>query len=430
MSRRSKRPRDVAAAPAAPGSVQNPNRLGALPLNAARADTVAPQPLQHEPGTIAPPASPLPANPNLAGSVPRRSADAIERAGQPTQATPAAVAPEGPRHAAKRAPEKAKRAGKERRKAEAPAPVAVPDARAGGESEERPRPWLFRRPPPVPRSGKVEIHGKVRTVASPPPRPTMWGRRYAVVYDVEGPRIRMAILWALLVAGALKVGPAGLTPLMALAAGLAGYQSARAWRTLGSKANPWVAALGAMAMTGCAAFGIRLLGIAVLALVFVALVVGVFDARRRSPVFEAAGTTVQCAVFVGLAAACVVLTLRLDISAVITLLVLVASYEIGDFIVGSGASSSLEGPFSGMLAMAIACGVMAVLRLPPFHGTTVWVFGGFVAVLAPLGQIMASAILPRADSRARALRRLDSLLIAAPVWVFIMGLYLAHLANS
>jgi len=42
-------------------------------------------------------------------------------------------------------------------------------------------------------------------------------------------------------------------------------------------------------------------------------------------------------------------------------------------------------------------------------------------VLAPAGQLFASALLPTAGSPASALRRLDSLLLAAPVWCIGIG---------
>jgi hypothetical protein len=56
------------------------------------------------------------------------------------------------------------------------------------------------------------------------------------------------------------------------------------------------------------------------------------------------------------------------------------------------------------------------------------VFGGFAAFCCPLGQIAASAILPSADARAPALRRLDSLLLLGPAWALLVGLLLQELA--
>ncbi len=47
-----------------------------------------------------------------------------------------------------------------------------------------------------------------------------------------------------------------------------------------------------------------------------------------------------------------------------------------------------------------------------------------MALLAPAGQLVASALLPSATTPASGLRRLDSLLLAAPVWVWGVGLVL------
>ena len=67
-----------------------------------------------------------------------------------------------------------------------------------------------------------------------------------------------------------------------------------------------------------------------------------------------------------------------------------------------------------------------VFRLQPFDGRIdAWVFGGLVAVLAPLGPVVASAALPTAATWVPALRRLDSYIVAAPLWASAMWSYLA-----
>ncbi len=47
---------------------------------------------------------------------------------------------------------------------------------------------------------------------------------------------------------------------------------------------------------------------------------------------------------------------------------------------------------------------------------------GITMLAAPLGQLLASAILPRAGAPASGLRRLDSLLLAAPIWAYSVGI--------
>jgi len=46
---------------------------------------------------------------------------------------------------------------------------------------------------------------------------------------------------------------------------------------------------------------------------------------------------------------------------------------------------------------------------------------GVAAVCCPVGQWIASAILPRPDAHAPALRRIDTLLLLAPLWVVAAG---------
>jgi hypothetical protein len=65
---------------------------------------------------------------------------------------------------------------------------------------------------------------------------------------------------------------------------------------------------------------------------------------------------------------------------------------------------------------------IALLRVPPFEAGDAWVFGGLTAVLAPMGQLAASLILPSAVAKAPALRRLDSLLLLAPLWAWATGI--------
>lgn len=271
---------------------------------------------------------------------------------------------------------------------------------------------------------QVTLRGKTRQVVTRSSRRSLLGRRYAVVYDVEGPRIRLGILWFAAVVAGLVVGPALLVPLYAASAGWAGHQIAMAWRAAGLPGDPWLAAAGAAAITAVAAFGVPLVGVVVLALVLLAVVIAASGDRRRAGLLAAAGTTMQSALFPGLAGAGVVLTLRLEIGATVVLLMLVAVYEIGDYVVGSGASSSFEGPAAGAVAVAVASFVVAVLRAPPFDGAEALVFGGFVAVGCPLGQLFGSAVLPSADAHAPALRRLDSLLVLAPAWALLIGIYL------
>ena len=111
-----------------------------------------------------------------------------------------------------------------------------------------------------------------------------------------------------------------------------------------------------------------------------------------------------------------VLLTRLDQGSAIALLLLASAYETGDYLVGSGARNPYEGPVAGIAAITVVTFIVSTLSISAFDVGQAWLFGGAVAVLAPLGQLLASALLPAAGAPAPALRRLDSLLLAAPVW--------------
>jgi hypothetical protein len=275
---------------------------------------------------------------------------------------------------------------------------------------------------------QVVIRGKARPVVHPSARPTLLGRRLAVSYDTSGPRVLLGVLWFALVIGALVLGPVALVPLYAAMAALAGLQTAAAWAQAGSGASPWVAATAGAAVVVGAAWGVGSMGLAIVAVTVLALAVSAVTWRAARPVLEAAGTSLLCGLPAGIGAAGVVLTLRLEIGAAVTLVLLVAAYEVGDYLVGSGASSSIEGPVAGIVAIAAMCFAVAVLRVPPFDGGAVFAFGGFAALCCPLGQVAASALLPDADVRAPALRRLDSLLLLGPTWALLVGLFMQELA--
>lgn len=284
---------------------------------------------------------------------------------------------------------------------------------------------------PARRGVRIRLQGPQPPAGPEPYEPKKGFRaRYAVVYDVTGPRVRLGVGWALLVGGALGFRPtrlAAVAVLYAIAAAWAAYQLLMAGRRHRPGGNLWVAAGGAAALpVASAAFGARGAGVVLLGMVAISLAAESVDADRREAVAAAAGRVVSCGAWVGLAGAGVVLTLRYEIGAVITLLVLVAVYEASDYIVGSGGSNPVEGPLAGVISIAVVTAIVAFLRVPPFRGTDAFAFGGLAAVACPAGQLVASALLPDPAAPAPALRRLDSLLILAPLWAWFVGLLLTR----
>ncbi len=246
-------------------------------------------------------------------------------------------------------------------------------------------------------------------------------RRYAVVYDIDGPRVRLGVLWFLLASMAMVVGPLPVALVYGGAAGLAGAQSATAWRRRRERPNRLLAAGMAGGMSLGACLGAGGAGLTILAGTALAIGAAAGDAGSRNPTSADAGWTIQCALPAGVAAMCMVLLTRLDQGSAIALLLLVSAYETGDYLVGSGARNPYEGPVAGIAAVVVITFIVSTLSISAFDFSEAWAFGAAVAVLAPSGQLFASALLPAAGAPASGLRRLDSLLLAAPVWCTAVG---------
>jgi hypothetical protein len=247
--------------------------------------------------------------------------------------------------------------------------------------------------------------------------------RYRLAYDAAGPKVRLGLLWFLLALGALRVGPVALAVLYGIVAAVAALQAAWARRMRPPRPFRPVSALVALGLPVAALAGTQVLGLAVLVAVGLALLAGYTGPPRRGHPIDVAAASLACGLFPGLACASLVLVRDVDLAAAIVLLVFVSAYEVGDFLVGSGAGNVVEGPAAGMIGLLVVAFTVSLLRPSTFHDAAgVWALAGMTAVLCPLGQLVASTLLPSGTAFAPALRRLDSLLLVAPLWaVLLMG---------
>lgn len=276
----------------------------------------------------------------------------------------------------------------------------------------------------VPVTGHVTIRGKERKVSGAKVRRTAIGQRYGVVYDTDGPKVTLGVLWFVGLLAGLFVGWWVVTFMFAIAAGWAALEASLRWRERGVAADPLVAGLGAAVVAGAGAAGARFVGGAILLVVAAAVAHVAISPIGRQHTLSAAGNTIGCAIPFGLAAASVILTNDLEIGAAVVLILFVSAYEAGDFLIGSGASNSIEGPVSGVVAIGVVSGAVAVLGVTPFDGAAVYPFAAFAAIACLLGQLAASAILPAADAHSPSARRLDSYLLLAPAWVWAVGVFM------
>lgn len=247
-------------------------------------------------------------------------------------------------------------------------------------------------------------------------------RRYAVVYDIEGPHVGLGMAWFVIAALAIGVGPLPTALIYGAAAAIAAAQTARCWRKRGNRPNELAAAGMAGLMGAGACFGAGGAGLGILAGVALAFVAATSETKSHQPSVVAAGWTIQCALPPGLVVLSMVLLARLDQGSAFALLLLVSAYEIGDYLIGSGARNPYEGPAAGASAIVVITFMISTLPISTLDFGEAWLFGGLVVLLAPLGQLLASGLLPTAKSPASSLRRLDSLLITAPVWCVGVGL--------
>lgn len=258
-----------------------------------------------------------------------------------------------------------------------------------------------------------------------------WVERVMAGEPVSRRRGRLGVLWFLLAVVAAALGLFAVALLFAVVAGVAGLQTSAAWQRVRKRPVQLVAGAGAFAIVLAGALGTALVGLLAILFVVAAVVAAALDparqgARSRRPpgVVAVAGLAVRCGYFTALGAAGAVAVARIDGTAFVVLLVLVSAYEAGDYLVGTGAGTPVEGPLAGIAAVAVLTFALSVFQLGPFDTRAAWVFGGLVAVLAPLGSIIASTLVPTAAAGGPALRRLDSWILVGPVWAWMLWGYL------
>lgn len=236
----------------------------------------------------------------------------------------------------------------------------------------------------------------------------------------DGPHARLGVVWFVTAAVACAVGTVAVAALFASVAAVAALGAARTWQASGRRVAIGVCALSAVVAAPAALLGGTALVIGAAASVIVAVVGGLLTASNPFVVLRSSFVP-------GATAGAVVLLGRVDMGALVILLVLVSAYETGDYLMGAEADSIVEGPVSGMAAVMVLTFAVAVGRFGPFESGAVWVFGALVAVLAPLGALVASALVPSATAAGPALRRLDAWMIVTPVWAWLLLVQLGRI---
>jgi len=266
-------------------------------------------------------------------------------------------------------------------------------------------------------------------------------QRYVVVHEPRSSELILSAGWFVLLLMAFFVGSGALAVLFAATAGIGALQLCGRWAERRQACNPVLAGFGAAALPLAAYISNRVLGAAILLLVAAVMlfpagfviptVVGSTSSKGEqgtpsSPIDLAAGlvdgwVTLGAIFIPGLAAASVVQVHRIDAMSLVFLGSALCTYDAGDHLCGAGFSSRLIGPLSGMFGVLVVTASMQVIGPDPFDGASIWLTGLALALLAPMGQWLGSWLLPRADTPAPGLRRLDSWFVAAPFFWLVVA---------
>lgn len=239
--------------------------------------------------------------------------------------------------------------------------------------------------------------------------------RLAVAFDTTRPHGRIGVLWATLTVVATVQGQAWLAGWLGVTAFVGGSQAAGARRALGQRPPPALAAVLAAAAPAAAVYGVRyLVGTVGVALVL-ALVTATLGHGRGAHDLALALTI---GAVTGAAAAAVVVTRDLGIAPTLFLLACTATYDAGAYVVGTGASSSWEGPVAGVAALIPVTLIGAIILSPPFPSGTPLGLGALAGFLAPLGPLVGTALIGTREADTPGIRRLDSLILIGPAWAW------------
>jgi len=267
-------------------------------------------------------------------------------------------------------------------------------------------------------------------------RESRWAKnRFAITYATDGPKITFGIIWFFLAAAVATSGdyfqrpsltPAVVAIAFAPLAGLAALQIGNTWFEQRKEARAWPAlAAYVLAVSGFAGLVGMTVGFFVAVIIlFVGASLG--DASGRS-LIEVFDVMARAGLPVGFAVASMAAITHIEYESgsgayvLLSLILLVSAYEAADFLVGSGANNSFEGPASGILTLMVVGFGLFLIKPNAFPtSTSVILFAALTAICCPLGQMLGSFLLPKSTAWAPALRRLDSYLVAAPFWLLLL----------
>lgn len=244
------------------------------------------------------------------------------------------------------------------------------------------------------------------------------------------------LLWAVALVGSVAVSSfltavlLGVVAVVATASGMRASETGPRGRSRSksrSRRPPTVLvlALGAAALDPLVALAGPFAAVAVLLVsegVVGAMVLSSGYAASARPL-RSVGSRLVAAIGPAVAATSVVIARHQGSTLALALVTAVLAYDAGSFLMGNS-RTPLGGPVGvtfGVISVAVVAVFVAAVMNPPFNGSRPWIVFALVAAACPmgvrLGQLLGKERLP-------AVRRMDSLLVTAPLWVLSAALLL------
>lgn len=260
--------------------------------------------------------------------------------------------------------------------------------------------------------------------------------RYAVPYRTEGPKLTLGILWFVGVLGAAWIdGLLTIIPV-SIAVTTGAFQVGHSWlvdpaalairarlsETISVATFRFVAAVLALLVAVGGWGGAFGLGLATIVVAMISGLVGAWFGGNfgMSVALELGALLVRCAIPIGLAGGALVAVAVSEPRSFVVLFILISAYEAADFLVGTGSSNAVEGPVAGLASVAVAAFALRLIPPEPLTQASLTAFAALTGLSCVVGQLVASAILPRGGAFAPGLRRLDSAMVAAPLWLLLL----------
>ncbi|MGH9078278.1 MAG: hypothetical protein ACRDY0_12665, partial [Acidimicrobiales bacterium] len=241
------------------------------------------------------------------------------------------------------------------------------------------------------------------------------------------PYAALGLLWALLLLCALVEGPAWLAVLtspVAFVATASAFRAAAASARAGAhlvrrRASPTPARLAvsclvaavAFAAVGGPAVAIGAGGLAAAAAAALSPYLGLPPWRAA---LAAGAPSAACA--------SVVLARHQGLAVTVVLVAACCLFDAGSTLMGRWPGGGVLGTAAGLATVAVLGFLVAALANPPFRGLTPWAMVVGAGVLSASGIRLCQRLV--GGGRVPALGRLDSLVLAGPLWVVMVGLVL------